>query len=131
MLITIARYSFPYEAHIARSRLAAEDIPAYVADEHTISMQWLYSNALGGVRLQVPKDFVSSAREILHTELEAALVEQEGWDGNNCPKCGSSDTEFYQFGKRLAFLVFIGIDFPLFPTSDGIICKNCGAKSKT
>ncbi|OVZ14779.1 hypothetical protein CDO47_30295, partial [Pseudomonas aeruginosa] len=24
------------------------------ADEHTINMQWLYSNALGGVRLQVP-----------------------------------------------------------------------------
>lgn len=130
MLITIARFSFPYEAHIAKSRLASEGIPAYVVDEHTISMQWLYSNALGGVRLQVPKDFEVIAQEILNVELEETLVEQQGWDGNICPKCGSRETEYYQFGKRMAFLVFIGIEFPLFPTSDGIICKKCGSKSK-
>ena len=47
MLKTIATYSFPYEAQIARARLDSEGIPAFVADEQTINMQWLYSNALG------------------------------------------------------------------------------------
>tara|TARA_R100001143_G_scaffold755_1_gene2242 strand:- start:4968 stop:5165 length:198 start_codon:yes stop_codon:yes gene_type:complete len=49
MLKTVATFSFPHEAHIARAKLESEGIPALVADEHTINMQWLYSNALGGV----------------------------------------------------------------------------------
>ena len=44
MMVTIATFSFPYEAQIARAKLDSEGIPATVADEHTINMQWLYSN---------------------------------------------------------------------------------------
>lgn len=65
MLVTIASYSMPYEAHIAKSRLDSEGIPAFMADEHTINMQWLYSNALGGVKLQVPEPYAEAAIEIL------------------------------------------------------------------
>jgi len=68
MLTTIASYSFPYEAHIARAKLESEGIPAFVADEHTISMQWLYSNALGGVRLQVADNLRDAALKILNEE---------------------------------------------------------------
>lgn len=130
MLITVARYTFPYEAQIAWSRLDAEGIPAYIADEHTINMQWLYSNALGGVRVQVPTEYEEVAREILERNLEDELIEQEGFEGTKCPKCGSTDTTFYQFGKRFAFLVFLGLHFPLFPVKNGVICNQCGAKSK-
>lgn len=34
MLITIATYSFPYEADIAKPRLDSEGIPAFIADEY-------------------------------------------------------------------------------------------------
>lgn len=65
MLVTICRYSFSFEAHVARALLESEGIPVFVADEHTINMQWLYSDALGGVRLQVPEAFVERALELL------------------------------------------------------------------
>lgn len=130
MLVTVSTYSFPYEAHIAKAKLNAEGIPAFVADEHTINMQWLYSNAMGGVKLQVPQTFVERALEVLSEDDEAALLHQQGGDFPVCPQCGSGDTEYYRIGKRWAFLVFLGIDFPLFPTKDGIRCKSCGAISE-
>jgi hypothetical protein len=64
-LVTIASFCFPHEAHIARAKLESENIPVVVADEFTISMQWLYSNALGGVKIQVPPSCVQRAIEIL------------------------------------------------------------------
>ncbi|BFM22096.1 putative signal transducing protein [Gilvimarinus japonicus] len=131
MLVTISSYSLPYEAHIAKSRLDSEGIPVFIADEHTINMQWLYSHALGGVKLQVPKLYAETALKVLNENREEALVEDQGVDQKACPFCGSENTEFYQLGRRWAFLVFIGIQFPLFPVRDGIKCKECGKVSKT
>lgn len=75
-LVTIASFSFPHEAHIARAKLESEAIPATLADEYTISMQWLYSNALGGVKVQVPAPFAQRAIEIL-TQDNSDLLEQD------------------------------------------------------
>lgn len=51
--IIVQSFSFPYEAQIAKTQLEAAEIPARIENEHTINMDWLYSNALGGVRLLV------------------------------------------------------------------------------
>ncbi|WP_339667846.1 DUF2007 domain-containing protein [Dasania marina] len=131
MLITISTYSFPYEAQIARAKLDSEGVPAFVADEQTINMQWLYSNAMGGVRLQVPADFVEIAKEILSEDCSEELTERVDSEFIPCPVCGSNKTEYYQFGRRWAFLAFIVINFPLFPIKSGIKCKECGHVSKT
>ncbi|WP_193074104.1 DUF2007 domain-containing protein [Pseudomonas sp. FME51] len=129
MLITIARYSLPYEAHIAKSRLDSEGVPAFVADEHTINMQWLLSDALGGVRLQVPEAHVDAALAILAEDREQDLIDEQGVDTTPCPRCGSEDTEYHQIGRRWAFLAFLGLDFPLFPVKDGVRCRQCGRVS--
>jgi DNA-directed RNA polymerase subunit RPC12/RpoP len=126
MLTTIATFSFPYEAHIARAKLESEGIPAFVADEQTINMQWLYSNALGGVRLQVPGSYAERALEVLEEDRSEVLEQQEGYEGTSCELCGSKNTEPHQKGKRWAFLVFLGLDFPLFPVKNAIRCKDCG-----
>lgn len=126
MLTTIASFSFPYEAQIARAKLESEGIPAFLADEHTINAQWLYSNALGGVRLQVPDEFVDRANEVLGYDSESDLIESQGADEPICTNCGGSNTEFYQVGKRWAFLVFLGADFPLFPVRHTRKCLDCG-----
>ena len=131
MLTTIASYSFPYEAHIARAKLESEGIPAFVADEHTISMQWLYSNALGGVRLQVADNLRDAAQKILNEDRSDLLTEEQGEDIPKCEQCGSTNTEFHQVGKRIAFLVFIGLNFPLFPTKTAIRCLQCQHITKT
>lgn len=130
MLVTVSRYSFPYEAHLARALLESEGIPAFVADEHTINMQWLYSDAMGGVRLQVPEDWAQQACDVLREDREQVLEEQQETDKDLCSHCGSADTEYHQIGKRWAFLVFLGIHFPLFPVRHGVRCRTCGKISK-
>jgi DNA-directed RNA polymerase subunit RPC12/RpoP len=126
MLKTIATYSFPYEAQIARAKLDSEGIPAFVADEQTINMQWLYSNALGGVRLQVPPQFARKAADILAKDHSEELEELQGVDSVECKLCGSFETEPYQIGRRWAFLIFLGLDFPLFPVKNTYKCRECG-----
>ena len=126
MLVTIRRYSFPYEAQIARAKLDSEGIPAFIADENTINMQWLYSNALGGVRLQVPEPFAARAIALLDADFSDSVERQQGDDAVPCERCGSCNTEAYQQRKRWAFLVFLGLDFPLFPVKNTQRCRDCG-----
>jgi len=130
MLTTIAHYSFPYEAHIARAKLESEGIPAFVADENTINMQWLYSNAMGGVRLQVPPPFVEQALALLGEDCSELVEEQQGVETEACELCGSRNTEPFQRGRRWAFLVFLGLDFPLFPARNTHRCRDCGHINK-
>ncbi len=64
-MIVVARFSFPHEAHIARASLDSVGIESYIADEHTVNTQWLYSNAIGGVRLMVAESDAEDAKQIL------------------------------------------------------------------
>ena len=130
MMVTVASFSFPHEAHIARASLEAAGIPAVVADEHTISMQWLYSNALGGVKVQVPERVAVQARDALQEDHGDSLANEQGYDELRCPKCGSVDTEFWVRGKKAAFLVFIVLQFPLWPFKREIKCHDCEAVSE-
>ena len=68
MLITIATFTNPLEAHIVRGRLQAEGIETYVAHEHHIWANWFLSTALGGVKLQVRPEDAQQAGEILRQE---------------------------------------------------------------
>ncbi len=130
MLTTIATYTFPYEAQIAKAKLDSEGIPAFIADELTINMQWLYSNAMGGVRLQVLDDYAQQAIAVLSVDSSDVLEREQGGDDSPCSACGSTDVEPYQIGKRWAFLVFIGLDFPLFPVKNTVRCRQCGHVEK-
>ena len=66
-MVTIATFSKVEEAHLLRMRLEAGGIPAYLRDENTIQIDWLYSNALGGVRVQVAEEDVDAAKAVLAT----------------------------------------------------------------
>ncbi len=64
-MIVVATFSKPEEAHLLRMRLAAGGVAAYIRDENTVQMDWLYSNALGGVRVEVAEEDVAATRELL------------------------------------------------------------------
>ena len=128
-MVTIASFSFPYEAQIARGKLESEGVPAVVADEHTINMQWLYSDAIGGVKVQVPGHFVDQARQVLGADYSEALVAEQGDDKLLCPQCGSDKTELLIKGKRMAFLLFLILLFPFWPHRRQIKCRDCGRSS--
>lgn len=129
MLTTIARYSFPHEAQLARCSLEAAGIPAFIADEHTINMQWLYSDAMGGVRLQVPPEHAGQALALLATDFSDSLPEHglpAEQAGHCCPHCGSDELDLDIRGKRWAFLVFLALHFPLWPFRRQWLCRQCG-----
>ncbi len=64
-MVTIARFSKPEDAHLLRLRLGAAGIDAYVLDENLIQIDWLFSNAIGGVRVQVAERDLELAGEVL------------------------------------------------------------------
>ncbi|OLQ93084.1 phosphoenolpyruvate synthase [Vibrio panuliri] len=127
-MIVVARFSFPHEAQIAKSSLEAAGIECCIADEHTINTQWLYSNAIGGVRLLVDEENAELAQSILATDFSDAVDEslEMGSSTESCPNCGSHHLLPFTQGKRSAFVVFILLGFPLFFYKHGYQCKDCG-----
>lgn len=63
--VTVARYDTMPEAHIAMGRLHAEHIDAWLADEHLVQTDWLYSIAVGGIKLQVNPEDAEKALQVL------------------------------------------------------------------
>jgi len=67
-LVTIATFSFPQEAYIFKTKLESQGIQSYVADEYIVTMMWLYSLAVGGVKLKVRASDEAKAIEIISQE---------------------------------------------------------------
>jgi hypothetical protein len=63
--ITVLTFTYPYEVAIVRSRLELEGIVCFVQDELTAQVHPFYSNAIGGVKLQVKESDLKQAVEIL------------------------------------------------------------------
>jgi hypothetical protein len=127
-LVTVARYSMPYEANLAKSILDSAGIPAFVADEFTIGMNWLYSNALGGVKLQVPESLAFDAQELLVAEIESQATE-ELTAVLACPQCGSKNTDDF-LDKRGSFLTWVLLGLPLLLPSKKKVCRDCDYRWK-
>jgi hypothetical protein len=89
-LVTVARFDFPYQAHLAASRLEDAGIPAFVADEQLVGMSMFHSRAAGGVKLRVPSDRAAEAEEILRHLDQAEDIEFEP-PVQVCPSCGSDN----------------------------------------
>jgi hypothetical protein len=53
------------EALVAKGRLDSVGIKCFLSDENTVRMDWLWSNALGGVRLWVREDDLSESADLL------------------------------------------------------------------
>lgn len=123
--VVIASYSYPYEAQIANTRLLAEGIPSRIENEHTINMNWLYSNALGGVRLMVIAEYAAMAREIIAQDFSEDVEQHFKIKADCCPQCGSDQVSAYTQGKKPAFLVFLLLGYPLFFYKHGMRCQQC------
>ncbi|MBK9760967.1 MAG: DUF2007 domain-containing protein [Flavobacteriales bacterium] len=63
--ITVAIFTLPHEMAVSRARLEWEGIECFAKDEHTVAAHPLYSNVIGGIKLQVRISDVARAREIL------------------------------------------------------------------
>ncbi len=63
--VTIYTFSYPHEAAIIQGRLEADGIETFLKDELTVQTHNFYSNAIGGIKLQVWEEDVEVALAIL------------------------------------------------------------------
>ena len=64
-LMTLARVTFPHEAHLLKGLLESRGVTAFIIDEHLMTMQWMWETALGGVKVQVAPSDLDTAYEVL------------------------------------------------------------------
>jgi tetratricopeptide (TPR) repeat protein len=137
-LVTLATYSHPLEAHIVKGRLESEGIWSFVADENMVVANWLYSNAVGGVKLQVREEDVENAQRILadgpgeidweegeegeEREIDEGDVENEP---EQCPICDSHRIRYEKFAKRPLFLSWFLLGFPIPFLRGEWVCQDC------
>ena len=72
-MVTIATFDFVTDAEIARGRLLAEGIRSDLVDQHLVQTDWLYSIAVGGIKLQVAEQDVERALAVLAHDYSAEL----------------------------------------------------------
>ncbi|HVR97706.1 MAG TPA: DUF2007 domain-containing protein [Thermoanaerobaculia bacterium] len=129
--MTVATYSSPWEAELARARLESEGIDSIVADAH---LSRLYcSNIVGGVKVQVREDEAARAGDLLR-ELrpipEIYLVTEEDAGQPRCPGCNSDNITFERW-SRLGFVSsWLLLGFPLPVPRNRWLCNLCGADWK-
>jgi len=108
--VTIATFNFAHEAHLARTRLESQGIPANIADEHIVSINWFYAPAVGGIKLNVLETDVQKAKEVF---AEGSKIDPP--KALQCPKCNSMDIEYQGFWRKTLFLSWILIMAPFLP----------------
>jgi hypothetical protein len=72
--ITVLTFNYPNEVIIIKGRLESEGIECFVQDELSVQVNPFYSNALGGIKLQVKKSDLEQTVEILK---EAGYLKDE------------------------------------------------------
>ena len=65
---TVATFDTMPDAHIALGRLEAAGIDCWLADENLVQTDWLYSIAVGGIKLQVDKPDIDAAMRELNID---------------------------------------------------------------
>ena len=128
-LVTVVNFYYPHEVGVPRSLLESEGIECFVRDEFTIGVHPFYSNAIGGIKLQVRESDAQRAIEILKkggfinerdkkTDLGKETAEIKPFNGSTCPYCGSAEIVKGKIisGKSSVFvsmLPFFVIGYPL------------------
>lgn len=130
-VVTVWRYRDLNEAYVGRSLLESAGIPAWVADENLVRMNWFYSNLIGGMRLQVEERDEAAAQEILEegTPETIAYGGEEVYIQPTCPKCGSAEITLgsgTESGRSLVALYVLAVPVPQRKASWH--CKACGAE---
>lgn len=131
---TVATFSQPVEAHLARTKLESEGIVCVVSDEYLVRVNWLLSNAVGGVKLLVAPWDEERARAILRPRPRLVVVADDAeprGDGEMiCPNCRSFDVYYTRFSRRAAgvFMLVFGFIVPWF--NRRWLCKQCGYEWK-
>lgn len=133
-LITISQYRDLPQAGLDKSLLEDHGVHCFLENEFTIGVNWLYSTALGGVKLRVFESDVDRAKEILK-DYHELLAEEENSCGESmesdffCPNCKSPEIEIKNYTRKFAAISLL-LSLPFFFFLKRFQCKKCGYKWK-
>jgi hypothetical protein len=131
-LVVYKTYYDPMVANIELSVLQSCGIFCRLADENLILVNPLYTQALGGIKLQVRAGDVQQVTEILnarHQDAASAMAESEAEVGP-CPHCGSGKVHEVELPKKVQekFDTLAKLAYMLYPSlpQQDYCCEDCG-----
>lgn len=129
-LITFKTFDNSIDAHILKIKLESEGITCFLFDEHMVSVNPLYSQLIGGIKLKINEEDLIHAKNIV-LELEQTPYTTEDEQVIACPKCQSVRIESGYRSMRSvgavisAIVSFLLVVFPLYRKSV-YKCLDCG-----
>ncbi|MDD2558961.1 MAG: DUF2007 domain-containing protein [Desulfuromonadaceae bacterium] len=132
-LVTIARYRDIPPAGLAQSILEAEGITSFLDNQFMVGVNWLYSDAVGGIKLRVAESDVEEALKILAAYSSSDLNMEQAEVGQvpdfACPKCGGTEIKTIDYQRKSAALSLL-LSLPLLIFAKRYQCLTCGHKWK-
>ena len=122
-MITLTTVTYLHEADMLCVKLGAVGIKTFIPDQNTTSVQPFYSNAIGGIRVQIDENDLTRCAKILKDELP-----QTNRGMFECPKCKSDSVTYEKISKRFAFFSLFLIGIPLLWLKREYTCNLCGHK---
>jgi hypothetical protein len=129
-IVTLWRYRDLPEALFVRAKLQAAGIECFLADENIIRLDWFWSNAFGGIRLQLLEEDVKPAMDILSQDIPPILSAEEvgqEYVQPRCPNCNSLDVRFEEY-SGISLLVLYVFSLPVPIHRNYWKCEECGQK---
>lgn len=114
-MVTIRQFRDLPEAMFAKGSLESSGIECALVDDNMVRLDWLISNLLGGVKLQVQPVDAAAAQEILDSPIpEDFDVSGIGnYEQPRCPKCGSLDINFQEVHPAAYASLFVQLPIPM------------------
>ena len=125
MKVTLTKVNWIAEADALCTLLEGHGIETFLPDQGTVMVNPLFSNAIGGIRIQVEESDLAQAREILK---DKPPTETNGLF--TCPNCGSDSVEYEKVSKRFAYLTLLFFGIPLLWLKKQFKCNVCGHRWK-
>lgn len=125
--VPVQVYQNYIDAHIIKGRLEEAGIECWLKDEHTVTTNPIWTNAVGGIKLMVAEEQQRDALQLLQ-EFEAARKNSRA-----CVNCGSHNVEYVSTPRKAsnwfsALASFFFSDYAIAP--DKVYhCFDCGHES--
>jgi len=126
-LVTLRQFRDLPEALLAKGALESAGLQCFLADDITIRMDWLWSNALGGIKLCVKSEDADAATQMLDQGIpEGFDVKGVGeFKQPSCPNCQSLEISSEDLNKPVAYTsILLGVPIPL--SRRRWKCNSCG-----
>lgn len=134
---TIITFTLPQDAYLARGLLESEGIETTIKDELTVQVNNFYSNAIGGVKLQVKESDFENGLFVLKRdgyitsettdEVKIEIVSLNNTTNKKiCPFCQSDNIGKKEEVDKLTGIIYFifGVIFPIFRRA--YKCFDCG-----